>query len=245
MYGELKENDCYSQKEINMKEKILIVDDEERMRKLIAAYLKKEGYETVEAENGHEALNIFKKDNIHLVVLDVMMPVMDGWSACREIRKSSNVPVIMLTARGEDEDKLVGFELGTDHYVTKPFDMRVLLAMIKSIIKRVYNSEQQLKKERYFDELSIDELSHSVTVDGNSINLSPKEYELLLYFAANNGIVLTRDKILDYIWGMDYFGDYRTVDSHVKRLREKLGEAAYLISTIRGVGYKFEAQNNN
>jgi DNA-binding response OmpR family regulator len=226
-----------------MKEKILIVDDEERMRKLIAAYLKKEGYETLEAENGFEALNIFKKENIHLVVLDVMMPVMDGWTTCMELRRFSNVPIILLTAKGEDEDKLLGFELGTDHYVTKPFDMRVLLAQIKSLIKRVYESETQYKKEVYLEGIHIDELSHSVTVDGSEINMSPKEYELLLYFAANNGIVLTREKILDYIWGMDYYGDYRTVDSHVKRLREKLGDKAYLISTIRGVGYKFEAQN--
>lgn len=226
-----------------MKEKILIVDDEERMRKLIAAYLKKDGYETLEAENGFEALKVFKRETVHLVILDVMMPVMDGWTTCTELRKFSNVPIVFLTAKGEDEDKLLGYELGTDQYVTKPFDMRVLMAQIKSLIKRVYQSESTPKKEVYLDGIHIDELSHTVTVVGSEISLSPKEYELLLYFSANNGIVLTREKILDYIWGMDYYGDYRTVDSHVKRLREKLGGKAYVISTIRGVGYKFEASN--
>lgn len=228
-----------------MKEKILIVDDEERMRKLIAAYLKKEDYETVEAENGLEALNIFKNERIHLVILDIMMPVMDGWTTCREIRKSSNVPIIFLTAKSEDEDKLLGFELGTDHYVTKPFDMRILLAQVKSLIRRVYFSEPQLKKELFFDGLKIDELSYKVTINGESISLSPKEYDLLLYLATNNGIVLSREKILDYIWGVDFYGDFRTVDSHIKRLREKLGEKAYLIGTIRGVGYKFEANDED
>jgi DNA-binding response OmpR family regulator len=225
-----------------MKEKILIVDDEERMRKLIAAYLKKQGYEPLEAENGLEGLKLFENERVHLVILDVMMPVMDGWTACKEIRKTSNVPIIFLTAKGEDEDKLLGFEFGTDHYLTKPFDMRVLLAHIKALLNRAYNSEPQTKKEMYFDGLHIDELSHKVTIDGETINLSPKEYELLIYFAANNGIVLTREQILDYIWGMDYFGDYRTVDSHIRRLRDKLGDKANLVSTIRGVGYKFEAQ---
>ncbi|ERI94985.1 putative transcriptional regulatory protein ResD [Clostridiales bacterium oral taxon 876 str. F0540] len=225
-----------------MKEKILVVDDEERMRKLIAAYLKKQGYEPIEAENGLEALRIFENEKIHLIVLDVMMPVMDGWTACKEIRKISDVPIIFLTAKGEDEDMLLGFEFGTDHYLTKPFDMRVLLAHIKALINRVYNANTQTKKEIHINGLHIDELSHRVTINGENLNLSPKEYDLLVYFAANNGIVLTREKILDYIWGMDYFGDYRTVDSHIRRLRDKLGENANLITTIRGVGYKFEAQ---
>jgi DNA-binding response OmpR family regulator len=226
-----------------MKEKILIVDDEERMRKLIVAYLVKEGYETLEAENGAQALNVFKNQSIHLIILDVMMPVMDGWSTCREIRKTSNVPIIFLTAKGEDEDKLVGFELGTDHYVTKPFNMKLLIARVKSLINRAYNSETKQKKEHIFDGLHVEELSHKVTIDGAALNLSPKEYDLLLYFIANEGIVLSREKILDYIWGYDFEGDLRTVDSHIKRLREKLGEKAYLISTIRGTGYRFEAKN--
>jgi len=223
-----------------MKEKILIVDDEERMRKLIGAYLKKEGYEIIEAENGLEALSLCKSERIHLIILDVMMPVMDGWTVCKELRKNSNVPIIFLTAKGEDEDVLLGFELGTDHYMTKPFDIRLLIAKIKSLMNRVYYSEPQIKKKLYFDGLCIDELSHKVTIDDVVINLSPKEYDLLLYFVANNGIVLTREKILDYIWGIDFFGDFRTIDSHIKRLREKLGDKAYLITTIRGVGYKFE-----
>lgn len=225
-----------------MKEKILIVDDEERMRNLISAYLKKEGYETLEAENGLQALNIFKTERIHLIILDVMMPIMDGWSTCMEIRKTSNVPIIFLTAKGENEDKLLGFELGTDHYVTKPFDIRIFIAKVKSLIKRVYYSEPKLKKELYFDGLYVNELSHEVTIDKALINLSPKEYDLLLCLINNKGIVLSREKLLDCIWGIDFFGDLRTVDSHVRRLREKLGEKSYLIVTIRGVGYKFETR---
>lgn len=228
-----------------MNERVLIVDDEERIRKLIGAYLKRDGFEVIEAENGMEALNLFRSNNIHLVLLDVMMPIMDGWSVCREIRKTSNVPVIFLTAKGEDDDKLLGYELGTDYFVTKPFDIRVLIAQVKALLKRTYGSEKRNKKELNFDGLIIDEPSHEVTLDGVSINLSPKEYELLIYFAENNGIVLSREKILDYIWGMDFIGDLRTVDSHIKRLREKLGEKSYLISTVRGTGYKFEVKNED
>lgn len=228
-----------------MNERVLIVDDEERIRKLIGAYLKRDGFEVIEAENGMEALNLFRNNNIHLILLDVMMPIMDGWSVCREIRKTSNVPVIFLTAKGEDDDKLLGYELGTDYFVTKPFDIRVLIAQVKALLKRTYGSEKRNKKELNFDGLIIDEPSHEVTLDGVSINLSPKEYELLIYFAENNGIVLSREKILDYIWGMDFIGDLRTVDSHIKRLREKLGEKSYLISTVRGTGYKFEVKNED
>ena len=226
-----------------MKEKILVVDDEERMRKLIRAYLIKEGYEVFEAENGAQALSVFKVQKIHLIILDIMMPVMDGWEVCKEIRKSSNVPIIFLTAKGEDEDKVLGYELGSDHYVTKPFNMRVLLAKLKALINRVYNSERQQKKEHSFDGLHVDELSHRVTVMGEELSLTPKEYDLLVYFIVNNGIVLSREKLLDYIWGMDFFGDLRTVDSHIKRLREKLGNKASLISTVRGTGYRFEGKN--
>lgn len=228
-----------------MKERILVVDDEERMRKLITAYLVKEGYEIMEAENGAQAVSLFKSHSIQLVILDVMMPVMDGYTACREIRKLSDIPIIFLTAKGEDEDKLLGFELGTDHYVTKPFNMKLLLAQVKSLINRVYNSDAQPKKERFFQGLAIDELSHKVSVDGTTLNLSPKEYDLLLYFVNNKGIVLTREQILDYIWGVDFYGDFRTIDSHIKRLREKLGDKSYLISTVRGTGYMFEVKHED
>lgn len=226
-----------------MKERILIVDDEERMRNLIAAYLKKEGYEIIEAENGLEALEIFKTQIIHLVVLDIMMPVIDGWSTCRELRTISTVPIIMLTAKSEDDDKLLGFELGTDHYISKPFDSRLLVAKVKSLIKRIYYSEPENKREIYLDGLRIDELSHTVTIDSRKIYLAPKEYELLLYMALNKNIVLSREQILNYVWGVNFEGDFRTVDSQVKRLREKLEDKAYLLSTIRGIGYKFAGKD--
>lgn len=226
-----------------MKETILIVDDEERMRKLIGAYLKKEDYDILQAENGAEALITFKSNKVHLIILDIMMPIMDGWTLCKELRKISNVPIILLTAKSEDDDKLLGFELGTDHYVTKPFNMKLLIAKVKTLIKRTYYSEPKIKKELYFDGLHIDELSHNVTLDGKQIYLSPKEYELLLYMVVNKDIVLSREKMLDYIWGIDYFGDLRTVDTHIKRIREKLGDKAYLVSTVRGSGYKFEVKN--
>lgn len=228
-----------------MKERILIVDDEERMRKLIGAYLKKEGYEIIEAGDGAEALKIFNIENLHLIILDIMMPVMDGYTVCREIRKTSSIPIIFLTAKGEDEDKLLGFELGTDHYVTKPFNIKLLIAKVKSLMNRVYNIKADERHEYFFDGLYIDEVSHEAKIDGKDLNLSPKEFDLLVYFAANNGIVLSREKILDYIWGIDFFGDLRTVDSHIKRLREKLGVKSYLISTVRGTGYRFEAKHED
>lgn len=227
-----------------MKENILIVDDEERMRKLIGAYLKKENYNIFEAENGIQALEIFKREQmIHLIILDIMMPGIDGYDVCKELRKTSDVPIVMLTAKGEDDDKLIGFELGADHYITKPFNARLLVAKVKALINRTYYSNQNEKKDLYFDGVYVNELSHDVTVDGKSIYLSPKEYELFLFLVINKNIALSRDQILDKIWGIDYFGDYRTVDSHVRKLRDKLGEKAYMISTIRGVGYKFEVNN--
>ncbi|OPJ62140.1 response regulator transcription factor [Clostridium oryzae] len=226
-----------------MKELILVVDDEERMRKLIGAYLKKERYQVLEAENGMDALRIFKENKIHLVVLDVMMPVMDGWTTCTELRKISNVPIVFLTAKSEDDDKLLGYELGTDHYVTKPFNMKLLIAKIENLINRAYYEKVDVKKELYFDGLLINELSHSVTINGEEINLSPKEYDLLVYFAHNEKIVLSREKILDKVWGIDFIGELRTADTYIKRLREKLGDRAYLVSTVRGTGYKFEAKN--
>lgn len=227
-----------------MNSTILVVDDEERMRKLIGAYLKKEGYTVLEAENGLEALTVFKSAKVHLLILDVMMPVMDGWTVCTELRRFSDVPIILLTAKGEDDDKILGFELGTDHYMTKPFNIKILLAKVKSLLKRAYFSEPQSKKELYFDGLYIDELSHRVALDGKEIPLSPKEYDLLLYCAVNRGIVLSREKILDTLWGIDFYGDLRTVDTYIKRVREKLGEKGYLLSTVRGAGYRFEVMDD-
>ncbi|MCJ7688373.1 MAG: response regulator transcription factor [Clostridiaceae bacterium] len=226
-----------------MMETILIVDDEERIRNLVSIYLRKEQYNILQAENGSEAINIFKKNKIDLIILDVMMPIMDGWDVCKEIRKTSDIPVIMLTAKSEEDDELLGFELGTDHYIAKPFVPKLLVAKVKAIIRRTYISEATAKDGNNFDGLVVDNLSHEVTVDNNEISLSPKEFELLNYFILNKRIVLSREKILDALWGIDYFGDLRTVDTVIKRLREKLGEKAYLIATIRGAGYKFEVKN--
>ena len=226
-----------------MNETILIVDDEERIRNLVSIYLKKEQYNVLQAENGSEAIDIFSRNKVDLIILDVMMPIMDGWAVCKEIRKTSNIPIIMLTAKSEEEDELLGFELGTDHYITKPFIPKLLVAKVKAVIRRTYSTEVFLKDENTFDGLVVDNLSHRVTVDNIEINLSPKEFELLNYFILNKRIVLSREKILDALWGIDYFGDLRTVDTVIKRLREKLGEKSYLIATIRGTGYKFEVKN--
>lgn len=224
-----------------MGETILVVDDEERMRSLIGLYLKREGYNILEAENGEQALKIFASNKIHLVILDVMMPVMDGWTTCSELRKKSDVPILMLTAKGEDDDKLLGFQLGTDNYETKPFSPKVLVAKINALIKRIYFTKTDNLKDN-FDGLVVDEEAHIVTVDKNEVYLSPKEFELLTYFIRNRDISLSREKILNAVWGIDYFGDLRTVDTHIKRLREKLGDKSYLISTVRGSGYKFEVR---
>lgn len=225
-----------------MKNTVLIVDDEERIRFLIEAYLKKEDLNVLQAENGQDALKIFKENVVDLVVLDVMMPIMDGWSTCIEIRKISNVPVIMLTAKSEDEDQLLGFKLGTDSYVTKPFNTKVLVARIKALLKRAYPCEWDNSGENVYDGIYINEQSHEVKIADKEIYLSPKEFELLCYFTKNKDIVLSREKILDSVWGLDYYGDLRTVDTHIKRLREKLGEKSYLIATVRGTGYKFEVK---
>ncbi|WP_039657312.1 response regulator transcription factor [Clostridium tyrobutyricum] len=227
-----------------MNRTILIVDDEERMRLLMEAYLRKEGMKTVLAENGKDALDKFEKYEVDLVVLDIMMPLMDGWTVCRKLREISNVPIIMLTARAEDEDQLLGFQLGTDSYVTKPVSPSILVARIKALLKRAYSGEENGEKNNY-DGLCINEEAHEVKINEDDIYLSPKEFELLCYLIKNKNIVLTREKILDYVWGLDYYGDLRTVDTHVKRLREKLGAKAYLITTIRGVGYKFDIKGKN
>lgn len=225
-----------------MSKTILLVDDEERLRFLMDAYLKKEGFSTIQAENGEQAIKAFKENSVDLVVLDIMMPIMDGWATCRELRKISNVPVIMLTAKAEDEDQLLGFQLGTDSYVTKPFSPKVLVARIKALLKRAYPNEEENNNDKFYDGIYVNEEYHEVKINEKEIYLSPKEFELLCYFIRNKDIVLTREKILDAVWGLDYEGDLRTVDTHIKRLREKLGEKAYLIATIRGTGYKFEVK---
>ncbi|GAA0179362.1 response regulator transcription factor [Clostridium sediminicola] len=225
-----------------MSKTIMIVEDEERLRKLVKAYIVKSGYGCVEAENGIEAIKKFKEFDIDLIILDIMMPYMDGWTVCTNIRKESNVPIIILTAKSEEDDKLLGYELGADNYVTKPFSPKVLVAKIKALLKRITIDETETEGIYKYDGLTINELSHEVLVHNNSINLSPKEYDLLIFFVKNKGIALSRDKILDKVWGFDYFGGLRTVDTNVKRLREKLGDKANYIITIRGSGYKFEVK---
>lgn len=225
-----------------MDKSILLVEDEKRMRILIGDYLKKEGFKYFEASNGIEAIEIFNKEKVDLVVLDIMMPYMDGWEVCKTIRKSSEVPIIILTARSEEDDKLLGYELGADDYVTKPFSPKVLIAKIKVLLKRFDSFKVNNSTSMDINGLLIDELSRRVTVNGEEVILSPKEYELLLYLVKNSGIALTRNQILDNVWGVDYYGDTRTVDTNIKRLREKLKDKAYLITTIRGSGYRFEVQ---
>lgn len=229
-----------------MEKIILIVEDEERMRKLLKDYFKNSGFNVLEAENGIEALKVFKENKIDLLILDIMMPYMDGFTVCNEIRKNAETPIIILTAKGEEEDKLLGYELGADDYVTKPFSPKVLVAKARALIKRSSTSEVDNNQNNLnimnFNGLKINETSHVVTIDGEEILLSPKEYDLLLYFVKNKDIALTRDTILDKVWGFDYFGGLRTVDTHVKRLREKLKNKASYIVTVRGSGYKFEVR---
>ena len=218
---------------------ILIVDDETRMRKLIKDFLVKSDYKTLEAGDGEEAIDVFEenKDKINLILLDVMMPKLDGWSVLRKIRSESKVPVIMLTARGEEQDELFGFELGVDEYISKPFSPKILVARIEAILKRI-NGEKE--KVRDYDGIVIDDQGRTVTVDGKPVDLSLREYELLKYLLDNENIALSRDKILNNVWNYDYYGDSRTIDSHIKKIRHKLGKKGKYIETIRGVGYKFE-----
>ncbi|PJI09617.1 MULTISPECIES: response regulator transcription factor [Clostridium] len=223
-----------------MDKNILIVEDEDRMMELIKAYLKREGYGIIEAADGRSALDSFSKNSVSLVILDIMIPVLDGWTVCGDIRKKSDVPIIILTAKNEEDDKLLGYELGADDYVTKPFSPKVLTAKVKVLLKRARLNEKSESQE--FDGLKIDEISHEVMIGDKEIYLSPKEYDLLIYLCHNKGIALTRDKILDNVWGKDYYGDFRTVDTHVKRLREKLQDKSYLVATVRGSGYKFEVK---
>ena len=222
--------------------KILVVDDESRMRKLVKDFLTKKNFQVLEAGNGEEAMDIFYEEkDIALIILDVMMPKMDGWEVCREIRKNSKVPIIMLTARSDERDELLGFDLGVDEYISKPFSPKILVARVEAILRRTGQSNPE-------DVLSaggivIDKAAHLATVDGNPMELSFKEFELLTYFLENEGIALSREKILNSVWNYDYFGDARTIDTHVKKLRSKMGEKGEYIKTIWGMGYKFEVSD--
>ncbi|EDS78409.1 response regulator transcription factor [Clostridium massiliodielmoense] len=219
--------------------KILIIEDEERMRKLLRDYFNRSEFSVLEAEDGVKALKVFKENSVDIVILDIMIPYLDGWTVCKSIRQNSKVPIIMLTAKGEEEDKLLGYELGADDYVTKPFSPKVLVAKVKALLKRSVVEQKETNIKNY-NGLEINKLSNEVKIDGDIVNLSPKEYDLLIFFANNIDIVLSRDIILDKVWGFDYEGGLRTVDTHVKRLREKLKEKAKFIVTVRGKGYKFE-----
>ena len=219
---------------------ILVVDDESRMRKLVKDFLQREGYSVLEAGDGMEAMDIFYDQKIDLVILDVMMPRMDGWQTCREIRRDSTVPIIMLTARSEERDELQGFELGVDEYISKPFSPKILVARVGALLKRIYGTDAEEKMEA--GGIELDKAAHQVQVDGKSIDLSYKEFELLTYFLENQGIALSREKILNNVWNYDYFGDARTIDTHVKKLRNKLGDKGNYIKTIWGLGYKFEVE---
>ena len=221
--------------------KILVVDDESRMRKLVRDFLVKDDFDVVEAGDGEQAVDMFMADNtIALIILDVMMPKMDGWQACREIRKYSKVPIIMLTAKGEERDELQGFDLGVDEYISKPFSPKILVARVEAILRRTNSAAGEDVLEEGV--IKIDKTAHIVTIDGEAIDLSFKEFELLTYFLENKGIALSREKILNNVWNYDYFGDARTIDTHVKKLRSKMGEKGDLIKTIWGMGYKFETE---
>ncbi len=220
---------------------ILIVDDESRMRKLIKDFLMAKGYSILEAEDGEKALEVFEnnKNKISLILLDVMMPKLDGWSVLRQIRQNSKVPIIMLTARGEEQDELFGFELGVDEYISKPFSPKILVARVEAILKRTGKSTKEIKD---YNGIEIDKEGRTVKVDGKQIELSLREYELLTYLVDNENIALSRDKILNNVWNYDYYGDSRTIDSHIKKIRHKLGKKGKYIKTMRGVGYKFEVK---
>ena len=221
--------------------KILVVDDESRMRKLVSDFLVKEGYVVLEAADGVEALDIFYAEkDIALLILDVMMPKMDGWQVCREIREHSKVPIIMLTARSDERDELQGFEMGVDEYISKPFSPKILVARVEAILRRTAGMEKN--EVLSAGGITVDKSAHIVQIDGQTVELSYKEFELLAYFLENRGIALSREMILNNVWNYDYFGDARTIDTHVKKLRSKLGEKGDCIKTIWGMGYKFEVE---
>ena len=222
-----------------MNNKILVVDDESRIRKIIRDFLVREGYVVCEAEDGEAALDIFCSNNdIDLIIMDVMMPKMDGWQLCKEVRKLSKVPILMLTAKSEEQDELKGFELGVDEYISKPFSPKILTARVNALLRRTTGDNEEILD---IAGITVNKIAHTVTIDGKEIDLSFKEFELLTYFMENRGIGLSREKILNNVWNYDYYGDARTIDTHVKKLRSKMGEKGKFISTIWGMGYKFEA----
>ena len=220
-------------------QRILVVDDEKMIRNVIKEYAEFDGFEVTEAEDGMEAVEICRKEDFDLIVMDIMMPRLDGYSAIKEIRKTKQIPVIMLSARGEEYDKLFGFEIGIDDYVVKPFSPKELLARIKAVLKRAAAKEQPMDIIRY-EGPEINVTGREVSVDGKPVSLTPKEYDLLFYLVRNKGIALSREKLLEEVWGYDFFGDDRTVDTHIKMLRNSLGEYRKFIKTLRGMGYKFE-----
>ncbi|MDY2628388.1 MAG: response regulator transcription factor [Lachnospiraceae bacterium] len=225
------------------KNRILLVDDEPRLRKMVKDFLKRADYDVVEAENGRQALEIFFSDaKIDLIILDVMMPEMDGWEVCRTIRKESSVPIIMLTAKGGENDELQGFDLGADEYISKPFSNKILVARVGAILRRSGEADSE---ELGAGGIRIDKVAHQVFVDDKEIELSYKEFELMCYFIENKGVALSRERILNNVWNYDYYGDARTIDTHVKKLRSKLGEKGDYIVTIRGMGYKFDPGEGN
>lgn len=219
--------------------KIMVVDDEERMRKLVGDFLKRKGYEVLEAANGQEAIMLFAMhEDLSLIILDVMMPVMDGYQTLKKIRETSNIPVIMLTAKSSEQDELQGFELGVDEYITKPFSPKILVARVEAILRR--SVQEETVDQLSYGGITIDKNAHQVMVDGDVLDLSFKEFELLTYFMENKGVALSREKILNSVWNYDYFGDARTIDTHVKKLRSKMGSKGDMIKTIWGLGYKLE-----
>ena len=219
---------------------ILVCDDEKDIVSALKIYLTSDGYRVYEAYDGQEAVDIIRNEDIQLVLMDVMMPKMDGWQTCREIREESKVPIIMLTAKGDEQDELKGFELGVDEYISKPFSPKILVARVEAILRRSGKVEEEELLSA--GGIEINKTAHEVSVDGKKIELSFKEFELLSYFLENQGIALSREKILNHVWNYDYFGDARTIDTHVKKLRSKLGEKGEMIHTIWGMGYKFEVQ---
>lgn len=224
--------------------KVLIVDDDENIVELIRIYFEKEGFATVTANNGVKALELFKSEAPSIVILDIMMPEMDGWQVCREIRRISNIPIIMLTAKGETFDKVLGLELGADDYMVKPFETKELIARVKAVLRRSEAKEQSAEKEIVFPKLTINLSNYEIKIDGKIVEIPPKELELLYFLASNPNRVFTREQLLEEVWGFDYFGDSRTVDVHIKRLREKLEgvDANWQLKTVWGVGYKFEVR---